>query len=428
MDKFVGIRREDKNIWERRVPIIPSDMKWLNREHGIDFITQPSDIRVFKNKEYAEVGSIVDENINSADLIVAVKEIPVDILSAGKTYVYFSHTIKGQDYNMAMLKKLMDLKCNLIDYERIVNEKNQRLIFFGKYAGYAGMIETLHAYGKKLKLQGIDNPFEEVKQAFEYSSVEEAKNHIQNIGIKFLKMGIPSPGIFGFTGYGNVSKAAQEILDLLPVKTITPGDLESQYDLAGKDANHLYKVVFGEKDMVKPKSGPFILQDYYDHPEKYSSQFHKYLPYLSVIVNCIYWTEAYPRLLTKQYLANNPDIKLSLIGDISVDIDGSIEITNKATYPDHPSYTYNPHDNTYHEGIIKEGISIMAIDNLPCEFPKESSSEFSKILKEFIPGIINANFDVPFKELSLPEPIKKALIVQNGELTDDYKYMSEFIK
>jgi alpha-aminoadipic semialdehyde synthase len=323
-----------------------------------------------------------------------------------------------------MLWKMALLLCPI----QRVNEKNQRLIFFGKYAGYAGMIETLHAFGKKLKLQGIDNSFEEIKQAFEYNSVEEAKSHIRHIGKKIRKTGLPSPGIFGFTGYGNVSQAAQEILDLMPVKAITPDDLESHFDIAENDTNHLYKVVFAEQDMVKSISGPFNLQEYYDHPEKYKSQFHKYLPFLSVIVNCIYWTEAYPRLLTKKYLANNPDIELSIIGDISVDIDGSIEITNKATYPDHPTYTYNPHDATYHDGIIKNGISIMAIDNLPCEFPKESSSEFSKILKEFIPGIINLDFDVPFRELSLPEPIKKALILQNGELTDDYQYMNKFIK
>ncbi|NOZ08147.1 MAG: hypothetical protein GXO91_04620 [FCB group bacterium] len=427
MNNSIGIRREDKNIWERRVPLIPADAKELIGKFGVRIVVQPSDNRAFTDDSYRDAGCDIQEDINTADLIIAVKEIPESLLRPDKTYVYFSHTIKGQPYNMSMLRRLMELKCNLIDYERIVDEKNRRLIFFGRYAGYAGMIETLHAFGEKLKRQGISNPFEAVKQAYEYNSVEDAKEHIREIGRSITDQGLASPGVFGFAGYGNVSQAAQEIFDLLPHKVITPAELKTVDEQASADNYFLYKVVFKEADMVKPTEGEFLLQDYYDHPEKYVSKFEEYLPHLTVLVNCIYWTEAYPRLITMEYLRKNPSLPLAVIGDISVDIDGSIEATYKATYPDMACYTFNPTTLEYKDAILPDGLTIMAIDNLPCEFPKESSAAFSHVLKKLLPEIIKADFQLPTKELELPFSIKKALILHRGELTADYHYMKQYL-
>ena len=290
------------------------------------------------------------------------------------------------------------------------------------------MIETLHAYGKKLSLQGIQNPLEQVKQAYEYDSVEEAKSHIRIIGEEIKQSGLPAPAVFGFTGYGNVSQAAQEILDLLPVVEIIPDDLSSQYELASRDTRNVYKVVFREEHIVKRKTGDFELQDYYNHPENYTSCFTQFLPFLSVVVNCIFWTEDYPRLITREYLSRDTQIPLIVIGDISVDIEGSIEITNKATYPDKACYTFDPAKNTYEDGIADGGISIMAIDNLPCEFPRESSAAFSEILKRYIPEILNADYHQPMEDLELSYPIKKALILKKGVLTTEYQYMEEFLR
>ncbi len=424
---MIGVRREDKNIWERRVPLIPEDAKQLGEKYGIKIIVQPSDNRAFSNDSFVAAGCEINENIDRSDLIIAVKEIPESLLSQDKTYVYFSHTIKGQSYNMSMLRRLMALKCNLIDYERIVDEKNRRLIFFGRYAGYAGMIETLHALGKKLELQGITNPLSEIHQAYEYNCVQDAKDHIREIGKKITDLGLESPGIVGFAGYGNVSQAAQEIFDLLPHKEITPAELKTIDRQASAEKYFLYKVVFKESDMVEPVNGEFILQDYYDHPENYRSKFKEYLPHLTVLVNCIYWTEAYPRLITMDYLKANPDLGLSVIGDISVDIEGSIQATYKATYPDKACYTFDANTLEYTDGITSAGLTIMAIDNLPCEFPKESSAAFSHVLKDLLPDILKADFQLPAEELELPNSIKKALILHQGELTADYRYMNQYL-
>ena len=432
---LIGIRRADKNKWERRTPLIPDDLKYLKDKYGIQTLVQPSEIRAYTNDQYAAAGAEVIEDIHSAAAIFAVKEIPLHFYRERKTYIFFSHTIKGQSYNMPLLKKMMELKCNLIDYERIVDESNRRLIFFGKYAGIAGMVETLHCLGQKLKLKGYKTPLERIKQAYQYDSIEEATKILKEIGSEIKSEGINEelqPLVVGFAGYGNVSKGAQEIFGLLPVKLIMTNELANLKQFSKEELSKtLFKVVFKEEDLVKPKEGKFKLQDYYDNPERYEGIFEKYIPNLTVIVNCIYWTNRYPRLVTKKFVVSdnylNSEQKLLVIGDISVDVEGAIEITYKATDPGNAFYTYQPANNKYEDGIQKDGITIMAVDNLPCEFPKESSKEFSSVLRNYVYEIVNEDFNKPFEELSLSYPIKKALILQNGELTKNYLYLKKYI-
>lgn len=435
MDKIIGIRREDKNQWERRVPLIPDDVKELKEKYGIKTIIQPSKIRIFPDEEYVKAGAEINEDLGAASLVLAVKEIPVSLFQKNKTYVFFSHTVKGQDYNMGMLKHMMNLKCNLIDYERVVNEKNQRLIFFGKYAGLAGMIETLHAYGQKLKLQGYDTPLEKIKQPYEYGTVENAKKEIAAIGNEIDEVGLPvelAPIVFGFAGYGNVSRGAQEIFDLLPHKVISANILNEMYENFSMDNLNFYKVVFSEDDMVTPKQGDFVLQDYYDHPENYTPVFEQYLSRLEVLVNGIYWAEAYPRPVTKEYLKNETvlksNLKLKVIGDISCDIDGGIEITHKITKPDMPTFTYFANEDRFEDGTQRLGVTVMAVDNLPCEFSRASSRAFSSVLKEYVDNIVSTDFKTGFENLALSSPMRKALVLHNGEFPPDYKYMKEFLK
>jgi len=432
---IIGIRRADKNKWEKRTPLIPEDIKYLKEEYGIRTLVQPSDIRAYTNEQYSAAGAEVVEDIHNAKVIFAVKEIPLHFYRPGKTYVFFSHTIKGQSYNMPLLKKMMELKCNLIDYERIVDESNRRLIFFGRYAGIAGMVETLHAFGQKLKFNGFQTPFEKIKQAYQYESIEETVKVLNEIKNKINSHGIPEelqPLVIGFAGYGNVSKGAQEIIDILPVKEISPADLHNLNNISKDElSKNLFKVVFKEEDLVRAKDGDFHLQDYYDHPEKYVGIFEEYIPYLTIIVNSIYWTDRYPRLVTKTFLTSNDYLgsnqKLIVIGDISCDINGAIEITYKTTDPGNAFFNYYKKSDTFEDGIQKDGITIMAVDNLPCEFPKEASKEFSSVLKNFVYEITNADFSVPFDKLSLSYPIKKALILQEGELTKNYLYLNQFL-
>lgn len=432
----IGIRRESKNRWERRSPLTPEHIRRLVNDHDIEFSVQPSDLRSFSTESYEEAGARIDEEMNEVDIILGIKEIPIPELIPNMTYIYFSHTIKGQEKNMEMLKRLKDLNCSLIDYEKIVDEKGRRLIFFGWHAGVAGMIDTLWAVGRRLEWEGLRNPFVSIMKAHEYGNLPEIREHVSAVGRLITAYGIQysfRPFVVGFAGNGNVSKGAQEMLDLLPVKEVNPQELPllSKRKDAG---DNIYKVIFNEWDLVEPidPDQEFELQDYYDHPEKYRSKFKQYLPYLSVLVNCIYWEEKYPKLITKGDLEElyhdfrSP--KLRVIGDISCDIDGAIESTIKATSPEDPVYVYDPWEDTALPGWKGTGPLMMSVDNLPCEIPNESSEYFGDKLKEFVPQLANADLETPFEELKLPKPIKDAIILYKGEFTENYTYMKEFIK
>ena len=432
MTFIIGIRREDKNKWERRVPLIPEHVKKLKEKYDIISIIQPSNLRIYAEDEYAKADAIVQEDLSNCTTIFAIKEIPIDFFEYGKTYVFFSHTIKGQKYNMPMLKKMMNYKCNLIDYEKIVDDSGKRLIFFGRFAGLAGMIDTLWAFGQRLNSQNIDTPFNEIKQTIHYKNLDEIKEHLKKIGYEIRRKGFCeqlTPLIIGFAGYGNVSKGAQEILNLLPTKDVYPEDMKKIYD--NPSNKRLYKVVFKEEGMVEPISpkNKFNLQDYYQHPEKYKSKFENYISDLTILMNCIYWDIKYPRLITKKYLKKNysKPFKLQIIGDISIDINGAIEFTEKATTPDNPVFVYNPITDTIKDGYDAMGIVVMGIDNLPCELPKESSHAFSNTLYDYVSAITKADFSREFEKCILPSAIKKAVILYHGELTPNFQYMNKYL-
>ncbi|HCP32104.1 TPA: hypothetical protein DIT45_02500 [Candidatus Acetothermia bacterium] len=431
----IGIRREDKYQWERRVPLIPRDVKELVEKDRLEIVAQRSHKRIFTDGEYRQLGIEVAEDLSSCPIIVGIKEIPIPVLEKRKTYVFFSHTIKGQSYNMAMLSRMLELRCTLIDYEKVTDEDGRRLIFFGNYAGLAGMIETLWALGKRLAWEGIGNPFEEIDRALDYRDLAAAREAIRMVGKRVKDEGLPeeiTPLVVGFAGYGNVSRGAQEILDLLPVREISSQDLASLAKEQTALNNVLYKVVFKEENMVKRVDSrrPFDLQEYYQHPERYRGIFKRYLAHLSVLVNAIYWDTVYPRLVTKavvkkMYEKGQP--RLRVIGDISCDVEGAIECTVKATEPGDPVYVYDPVADRAISGVEGDGPVIMAVDILPAELPREASIYFSGVLKSYIPAIAQADFTGDFVTCQLPAPIKRAVIAYRGELTPEYSYLKKYL-
>ncbi len=436
MKHTIGIRREDKNPWEARVPITPDDAKTLIDEYGLDIVIQPSSIRIFDDRAFSEAGVRVAEDLDGCSVVIAVKEIPKEFLKRGRTYICFSHTIKGQSYNMEMLKRFMELDCQLIDYETVVDDLGRRLIFFGRHAGLAGMIDTLWALGRRLEWEGISpNPFAAVEQAHRYRDLEDVKEKIARVGNAIKGEGLSErlcPMLFGFAGYGNVSQGAQEILDLLPVESVAPEEAASLFEEKSASRDRVYKTEFHEKHLVVPREEgvSFELQDYYDNPEKYRSRFGRYLPFLSVLVNCIYWEEKYPRLVTLDDAAGLwalPDPRLRVVGDISCDPGGSIEFLLKTTTTDNPVFVYDPETGKAVDGVAGKGPVVLGVDNLPCELALESSHHFSKSLKPFVHAIASADFAVSFEKLALPAPIKRAMILHHGELTPRYSYMEKFI-
>lgn len=434
MSKSIGIRKEDKNRWERRTPLIPQHIRELKQKEQFNFTVQSSKIRTYPDQEYASAGANIAEDLKDCDLVFGIKEMPKEFFQPKKTYIFFAHVIKGQSQNMPMLKTMLELGCNLIDYEKVADENGKRLIFFGYHAGLAGMIDTLWALGNRLESEGIINPFQAIRQTIDYEDLNQAKQAISEVGKKIAEDGLDAsllPLVCGITGYGNVSQGAQEIFDLLPFEEIKPKELFELFAKKNFSKNQLYKIVFREEDMVEPiaKTDVFQLPDYYTHPEKFRSVFERYIPYLTSLVNCIYWDNRYPRLVTKDFLklVFKSEPRLRVIGDISCDIEGSIEATVKATSPDNPVFVYDPLTNRAFNGVVGKGPVIMAIDNLPCEIPKDASVYFSNILKPFVPAIAQADFSTSFERCDLPPEIKKGVIVYQGELTPDYKYIEKYL-
>lgn len=431
----IGIRREDKNVWECRSPLIPEQVGQLIGEHGLSFIVQHSGIRTFSDEEFREVGADVREDISDCPVVLGVKEIPEAAFRPNHTYLFFAHVIKGQHHNMPMLRRMMELGCSLIDYEKMTDEAGRRLVFFGRFAGIAGIVDTLAGFGKRLSLADVNSPFARVKLAHEYGRVDLAKAAMAEVGRDVLEQGLPEelvPLVIGVTGYGHVAKGVWEMLDALGATEVEPFDLPAL--ATDGDARTVYRVMFREEHMVEPKElgHRFDLKEYFARPELYVSKFEEYLPRLTVLANCIYWDARYPRLVTRQWLksafAAGGQPRLRTIGDISCDIDGSIEATLKSTEPGTPFYVYEPETGSVRDGVDGDGVLMMTVDNLPCELPFDSSREFGTAMMPFVPAIARTDFSLPLEKLDLPGPVRRALILHRGKLTPEYHYIERFLK
>lgn len=416
---------------ERRTPLTPRHIKRLIEQQGLNVVIEQSPKRIFSDDEYRQSGAQVEKFMESSPVVFGVKEIPKDYFREGNTYVFFSHVIKGQAYNMPMLQTIMDKGCTLIDYEKIEDESGKRLIFFGRFAGLAGMINSLWSLGLRLKEYGFETPFLKIKQAHKYGSLAEAKNVISEVGFDITRHGLPDiiqPITIGFTGYGNVSIGAQEICNLLPVKEIAPEELPTLNERYNLPGNVIYKTVFKEEHLAEPRdtNTEFELQEYYHHPERFNGIFEQYIPHLSVLMNCMYWDDRYPRLITRVYLEKayaEGEPKLKVIGDVTCDPDGSIEATHIGTEIEDPIFVYDPFTREPQMGHKGKGLLIMAVDILPSELPRESSVAFGDALFKFVKPIAETDYRKPFDQLDLPGPVKRAVIVHKGELTPDYKYI-----
>jgi alpha-aminoadipic semialdehyde synthase len=435
MQRCIGVRREDKSPWERRTPITPAIAAELRQQHGIQVIVQPSPQRAFAAAEFEAIGATVQESLAACPVVFAIKEIPAYAFEAGQAYVFFAHVIKGQPFNMPMLQAMLDLGCTLIDYEKVTDDAGRRLIFFGWHAGVAGMLETLWALGQRLAWQGIANPFTALRRAYDYHDIAEAKAVVRQVGEAIRRDGLPAalaPLTIGVAGYGNVASGVWEILDLLPVERIEPGELKD-LDRLRYSTNVIHATTFREEHLAAPLTAgaAFDLQHYYSTPQAYCSDFEQYLPHLSVLVNAIYWDPRYPRLVTKDYLrqawrAGQP--KLRVIGDISCDIDGAIECTVKATEPGEPNFVYNPYNGQVSDGVTGEGVVVMAVDILPSELPRDASEYFSRVLLPYVPALAAADYSAPFDDLALPSEIKRAVIAHRGQLTPGYQYLQRHLQ
>lgn len=414
MPSTIGIRAEDKNRWERRAPLTPDHIAELVRTHRVPVRVQPSSRRAFSDLDYERAGADLALDLDPCSVILGVKEVPVAKLLRRKTYLFFSHTTKGQAYNMPMLRRIIELECTLIDYEPIVDRRGRRIIFFGRHAGYAGMIDSLWALGQRLAWEGFATPFHDVRLAHQYSSLDEAMRHIATIGDQIRRIGLPiglRPVVFAFAGSGNVSQGAQEVFDRLPFSDIAAEELLHLAEDRDRPRNLVYKTVLSREQ--RTGLGPL-------------------LPHITVFINGIYWEPGQPRLITVDQLRSlwrdDPQPKLRVIGDITCDIEGSIEATLETTQPGDPIYVYDVASGAALRGAAGHGPVIMAVDNLPCELPVEASQHFGDSLVRFVPALARCDWSAPFDDLDVPDEIRRAVIVHRGELTPPFRYLEEPVR
>lgn len=411
----LGIRRETKNRWERRAPLTPQHVEELVRAQGRRVAVQPSELRVFPDDDYRAAGAEVVEDLAGARVILGIKEVPPPEIVPGRPHLAFFHLIKGQERNLPILSRALAAGATLIDYEPIVDRYGRRLLFFGRQAGHAGMIDALWTLGRRLAAEGIDTPFAAVRQATGYAGLEEALDHLAGfVGREIRERGLPPevhPLVVGVTGGGNVARGALEVLDRLPVVEVHPEELAALPGQRELSRRTLYKVSFRREARRR---------------------FERHLAHLTVLVNGIYWEPGDPRLVTWEDLAALWDApgtpRLRVLADLSCDVGGSIEATLRTTDPGDPVYVAEPAARRAVPGVEGRGPVVLAVDNLPAELPRESSEHFGDSLFPFLAALADAEFAVDFEHLALPAAILEAVVTHRGELAPRYRYLARFLE
>lgn len=451
MKNTIGIMREGiSKRGERRVAIVPhlarEIVKWGHR-----LIVQSAKHpktgeikRAFPDTDYTKASAEICEDLSEARVIFGLKEIHHTRILSDKVYYFFSHTHKGQIKNRQMLNTLVEKNATLIDYELITDSKNNRLITAFTYnAGYAGMVDTLWTLGKRLKLYGIQNPFEIIPQAVEGQDLLRVKNILKKVANKIEQSGTPEelpPVIVCFLGKGKTAFGAREIFDILPHENISLGDLEKTFREGSR--KKLYALQLGPEEVYRldenhlTSSGVFnkmLIRDkrqfYFKHQDYFESNLDRVLPFITVLMNCVAWSPKYPRSVTKDLMRRiyiNHKTLLA-IGDITCDPNGSIEFSRE-TWIDDPVYIYNPLTMESRTGFEGEGIAVMAVTNLPCEFSTDASTQFSQDLYPFLRSIVSGRYSGRFIDSDLPDEIRRAVILWRGDFTERYLYMKKYIE
>lgn len=395
----VGVLKETKTPPDRRAALSPKQaVHFLRHFPETELYIQSSNLRAFKDQEYTDLGLTVTDDISGCDILLGIKEVAVDTLIPGKTYMFFSHTAKKQEYNRELLQALLKKKIRMVDYEYLTYENGVRIIAFGRWAGLVGAYNALRALGKR---EGLFN----IPQAADTSRTEEM--------FSILKSRVKLPAVkILITGGGRVAQGALETLSVLDIEGVKPNDfLNRNYDCP----------VFTQLDpgdYVRRKDGkPFELQHFFENPEAYESAFAPYTKVADMYIACHYWDEKSPDFITREDVRAD-DFRIRVIADVSCDIDGPIAPTIRASEIADPFYGYD--SGTGEEGypFDRFNISVMAVDNLPGEVPRDASEDFSVVLIDRImPALLREDTE---------GIISRAIITENGELGENFKYLQNF--
>jgi alpha-aminoadipic semialdehyde synthase len=439
-NNVLGIVREVYSKWERRSPLCPHHVKTLVRQ-GTKVLVQPSARRIFSDREFERAGAIVQEDISEACLYIGVKQIPEENIAPWKNHLFFSHVIKAQPENMPLLDTILKSNARLFDYEAITKDgadDQARLVAFGKYAGIAGMIDAFQGLGQRLLAEGYSTPFLQVPLSYMFQNLDQARVTLRSVGAQIEgATGLPaeiSPLVFAFTGNGNVAKGAREIFDLMPHEWVNSDELpflKADIESGKKSANRLYGIIVEPYDMVANANGKPLHNkaNYYANPQDYSPIFHeKVAPYITVLVNCMYWDSRYPKLLTTRQIRNirnTGNKNLRFLADITCDIGGSVEFFTHSTKIEKPFYSYSPESGLHADDFNATDIGVGGVDILPSELPRDASEHFGNALMPLLPSLLQSKgSSQPDDMADLPPELRRACIASHGQMQAKWNYIT----
>ncbi len=399
MIKFALIK-ERKTPPDRRVVFSPKKLQEIIQKFPeASFKIESSELRIFKDSEYEEAGFEVSQDISDCDVLLGVKEVPMANLISNKKYFFFSHTIKKQPYNRELLRAILKNNIELYDHEAIVKENGHRLIGFGRYAGLVGAYNGFRALGLRDSLYELPK----VETLPDLNSVLQELDKIKLPNIKIV-----------LTGSGKVAHGAKEILDHLGVKRVEVEEyLNTTFDTP------VYCMIDVLDYNVHRSGKNTTNKHFYKHPEEYLSNFMRFAKVSDFFIAGHFYGDGAPVFFTQEQ-ANSPEFKINLIADISCDINGPIASTLRPSTIADPIYGYDPKTGKETDFKEKEAITVMAVDNLPCELPKDASEGFGEMfMKYVIPAFFNGDKD---------GILERARLTKNGELTERFKYLEDYVK
>lgn len=383
---------------DKRVPFTPEQTKRLLTDFPeVEIVVQPSPFRCYTDKEYTDAGITLQEDVSDCDILMGVKEVPDKELIPGKQYSFFSHTIKKQPHNKHLIHALIQKKISMVDYECLVDAEDNRVIGFGRYAGIVGAYNGLMGYGEMYKLFKL-------KPAHLSHDKKELFEGLSKIGIPNVKIII--------TGGGRVSHGAEETMGAMNIRKVTP------YEFLNYQFREPVYVQLHSHDYYEAIDGrPFSKFDFYHNPQEFKSNFTRYAAKCDVLIHCAYWDPNAPVLFTQKQMSD-PEFRISMIADVTCDLNGSIPSTTRATTIDDKFYGYNPITDEIEAPFNAGTITVMAIDNLPCELPRDASEGFGRHLSERVMPELLGNDSSGM--------IKRATICKDGKLTSRYEYLSDY--
>ena len=398
----IGILREGKVPPDERVPFTPRQCMELKESYpNLDIIVQPSKIRAYRDNSYLKHEITIQEDLSECDVLMGVKEVNIEDLIPSKIYMFFSHTYKMQPYNRPLLQAVLDKKIQLIDYELLTDKNKRRLVAFGYYAGIVGAYNGLRGWGAKYG-------------SFKLKPAYECHNKVELIKqLKIIRFRRPTKILI--TGHGRVAIGAVEILKLSGIEKVSVEDyLNKEFDKT------VYAQAHVEHYNKRRSDGGFDHDEFYADPSAYISDFMKFAQKTNLFIACHYWDSKAPFLFTRED-TKATDFKIKMVADISCDIDGPIASTLRPSTIASPFYGYDPETETecdYHE---VDSIGVMAVDNLPCELPRDASSYFgAELIKSVIPALLGDDPDRIIERASETN--------LSGELMPDFKYLENYLK